>query len=724
MKTERELHALLASLTLSEKAGQMVQQGEEHLGGTGGEITGPLRHLRLEPGTTLEIGSVLGSTGAAHIRELQARHLDRSRHGIPLLFMADVIHGYRTILPVPLAQGCSFDPDLVREGARMAAAEAAAGGVQVNFSPMCDLVRDPRWGRVMETTGEDPWLNGLFAAAMTEGYQGGPGGSLRDPETLAACVKHFAAYGAAEGGRDYNTTDLSERTLRESYLPAYRRALDAGCAMVMTSFNVVDGLPATGNARLLRTILREEWGFDGVVISDWNAIGELVPHGVAETFREAARLAVLAGVDIDMMSPCYANHLAELVIAGEVPERLVDEAVLRILRLKNALGLFDDPFRQADPEREARVVFHPGHRALARKAAARSMVLLKNDGLLPFPPDGGIVAVVGPYAVERHILGGWSCLGEDADAASLPEALAERLGAHRVLAAAGCGIEGDDLDLAAVERVVSAADRVVLAVGEHPGMSGEAGSRAAIGLPGRQEALCRAVFALGKPCAVVLFNGRPLDLRSVADGAAALLEAWFPGTEGARAAADLLVGDASPRGRLTMGFPRSVGQVPIHYNHFNTGRPRTGGADDYFCSGYQDLPSDPLFPFGFGLSYTQFSYGDLRLDRPVLDPAGCLAVSVPVTNIGSRPGSELVQLYIRDLCGSVVRPVRELKGFQWVDLAPGETTEVTFAITEPMLRFHGADLRYASEPGRFLALVGSDSLHLQEKEFVLSQDRR
>jgi len=576
----------------------------------------------------------------------------------------------------------------------------------------------------MESGGECAWLNARMAAAMVRGYQGS---DLSDPSSLASCAKHFVGYGAVEAGREYNTTDVSERTLRERHLPAFQAAIDAGVALVMPSFTALDGQPPAGSPWLLRTVLREEMGFEGVTVSDWGAVAELIPHGLAEDRAEAAGKALRSGMDIEIMSSCYANHLAPQVVSGESDIRRIDEAVLRILRLKDRLGLFEDPFHGADEARERDVVLCAAHRASARDIAPRCMVLLKNEGgTLPFAKSLKRLAVVGPLADERNLLGGWSCNGEAADCTSLADALSAVLGADRVTTVTACDLWKDDrLDLTEALAAVAGADAVVLAVGEHPGMSGEAASKADIGLPGRQRELCDAILSTGVPCAVVLFSGRPLAIPELAAKAPAILAAWFPGTVAGEAVADVLFGDREPEGRLSMSFPAAVGQIPVYHDSLPTGRPRINPTD-YFQSGYHDLPNEPLFPFGHGLSYTTFAYGTPSIDRDVLIPGGGAAssveVSVDVTNTGERTGRELVQLYVRDLVASVSRPVKELKGFQPVTLAPGETARVSFTIDEPMLRFLDDRKRYVSEPGRFRIWVGSSSARLSEPvEFILAQ---
>jgi beta-glucosidase len=584
---------------------------------------------------------------------------------------------------------------------------------------MVDLVRDPRWGRVMETTGEDPYLNSLFAAAFVRGYQGD--NLTGELDRLAACVKHFAAYGAAEGGRDYNTVDMSERQLREYYLPAYKAALDAGVEMVMTSFNTVDGIPASGNEKLMRNILREEWGFDGVLISDWASIREMIAHGAAEDDREAAYRAIRAGVDMEMMTPCYVNHLPELIQKGEVEEHLVDEAVLRILQLKDKLGLFENPFRAADPEREREIVFSKEHREVSRELAAKSAVLLKNGGqALPLQPDAR-VALIGPFAQSEDILGWWSCEGVKADAVKLGTALQERLPQGKVLVAKGSDVHTiTDEQIAAALEAASQSDIIVLALGEDSEMSGEGGSRTDIRLPAAQLQLVQALKAAGKPIASVIFNGRPLDLNGVIGESDAVLEAWFPGSEGGAAIADILTGAVNPSARLTMSFPQSVGQVPVYYNHFNTGRPiNPDNTENRYVSQYIDSPNEPLFPFGYGLSYTSFAYGEVQVSGQEMTANDSLTVQVRVTNTGDRAGVETVQLYVRDVSGEVVRPMRELKDYVKLSLAPGETGTATFTLHEEQLRYHHADLSYRSDRGEFRVMVGPNSRDTQSQTFRL-----
>ncbi len=712
---------LLAQMTLDEKIAQLIQLAVPFYEGAvdAGLITGPMESLGITEDTVRNSGSVLGMAGAADTINVQRIHLQNNRLGIPLLMMADIVHGFKTIFPVPLAIGCSWDLELAERSAEIAAKEAAVSGVHVTYAPMVDLVRDPRWGRVMESTGEDPYLNAEFARAFVRGFQGSD--LAGDHDRVAACVKHFAAYGAAEGGRDYNTVDLSERQLREFYLPGYKAALDEGCEMVMTSFNTVDGIAATGNAKLMRTLLREEWGFDGILISDWGAVKELIAHGIAADESEAAAKALKAGVDIEMMTSCYAKHLSELVEHKEVEEALIDEAVMRILTLKQKLGLFENPYRAADPEREKEIVFCDEHREASLDLAVKSCVLLKNEGVLPLQRNQRI-AVIGPFARSGDLLGPWSWTGSHDAVVRLADSIKNKLSPESgLLAAEGCGIEtATDAEWEEAHAAAEASDVIVLALGEHSDMSGEAGCRANIQLPAVQLELIRKLRTLDKPIVVVLFNGRPLDLHGVYEEADAILEAWFPGSEGGNAVAELLFGDANPSGRLTMSFPFSVGQVPVYYNAYNTGRPQ-GAADAQvrYVSQYLDIPNEPLLPFGFGLSYTQFEYSEMRIssNRMVIDQP--LEVHVTITNSGSVAGVETVQLYVRDLAGEVVRPVKELKAFRKVTLQPGETQKIVFTLSEPQLRYYHSDLSHSSDAGEFKVFVGPNSKQTTALSFHL-----
>ena len=709
------IEELLSNMTLNEKISQLLQLTSNFLNpNKSGEITGPMSELGISDDERRNTGSILGTSGAAEMREIQEEYLKTNRHNIPLVFMADIIHGYRTIFPVPLALGCSWDLDAAQKMARVSAQEATCAGIHVTFSPMVDLVRDPRWGRVMESTGEDPYLNSLFARAFVRGYQGD---DVSKDGNMAACVKHFAAYGAPEGGRDYNTVDISERMLREYYLPSYKAAIEEGCKMLMTSFNTVNSVPATGNEWLMRDVLRDEWNFDGVVISDWGAVQELIPHGVAEDKYEAAEKAIKAGVDMEMMTSCYANNLKDLVEQGKIDEKLIDECVLRILKLKEELGLFENPYKGVDEEKEAKIMACEEHRKEAREVATKSMVLLKNEGILPFRKDIEKVAIIGPFADNNLINGPWSWQGKPEENITLKQGVINKLGEDKVVIADGCGIEdGTDTELNNAIEVAKNADIVILALGEHQDMSGEGGSRAFITLPGRQEELVKEIAKLNKKMAVVLFNGRPLDIRELSEVAPAILEAWFPGTEGGECRADILFGDKNPSARLSMSFPYSVGQVPVYYNCFNTGRPK--GTDRYW-SHYQDIPNKPLYPFGYGLGYSKFEYSNFELNKNELNKDNTIIAKIKVKNTSEVEGEETVQLYIRDMSGSVVRPIKELKGFKKITLLPKEEVEVEFEINEEMLRFYTIDLEYKSEPGQFVAMIGPNSEEVFTQEFSL-----
>lgn len=714
---EREL---LNKMTLEEKIDQLIQLATFFYDGAEaeGKITGPMADLGISKETIHNSGSVLGASGAKDVISIQKEHLKQNRLGIPLLMMADIIHGFKTIFPVPLAIGCSWDEKLAEKSAEIAAKEAAVSGVHVTFAPMVDLVRDPRWGRDMESTGEDPYLNSIFARAFVRGFQGN--NLTEETERVAACVKHFAAYGAAEAGRDYNTVDMSERELREYYLPGYKAALEEGCEMVMTSFNTVDGIPATGNKRLMRDLLRKEWDFDGVIISDWGALKELIPHGVAKDEKEAAHKGIQAGLDIEMMTACYVKGLKDLVEQGEVEESLIDEAVLRILTLKNKLGLFENPYRAADEQRENEVIMCKEHREAAYQLATKSCVLLKNDQVLPLKKEQKI-GLIGPFANNGDILGQWSWQGSIHDAVKIHEGILRKTDSENIELAEGSDIESiTDKQMQEAINVAKRADVIVLALGERSEMSGEAGSRSNIQLPDAQLQLATELRKLNKPIVTVLINGRPLDLQGVIEESDGLMEAWFPGTEGGRAIADLLYGDINPSGRLSMSFPYNVGQVPVYYNHYNTGRPKDApDAQERYVSQYLDIPNEPRFPFGYGLSYTTFHYSNLELSGDAINEGEELNVSITIENTGQRRGEEVVQLYIRDMVGEVVRPVKELKDFQKIILDAGEKKKITFTITEEQLRYHHSDLTYASDAGEFTVFVGRNAADCLEQTFTL-----
>lgn len=731
---ETEIKALLRDMSLEEKVNQMVQlMGIFYSKDKKGVVTGPLAELGFTEETMDQAGSILGTYGARDLMEIQKKQMERQPHHIPMLFMMDVIHGMKTIFPMPLAQGATFEPELSRRCAAAAAREAAVSGLHVTFSPMVDLVRDARWGRVMESTGEDPYLNGQMAAAQVRGFQGE---DMSEPGKVCACVKHFAAYGGATAGRDYNTVELSEHTLRDFYLPAYQAGVEAGVGMIMTSFNTVNGIPASTNRWLMRDILRQEMGFEGVLISDFAAIGETVVHGHSEDLEGAAKMAVEAGVDIDMMSKCYGGKLTSLVREGIVEEALVDECALRVLRLKNKLGLFENPYKDADPEMEKEVLLCPEHRALAREAAGKACVLLKNEGALPV--DGSKrVAFVGPYTDCKYLNSSWAFIGDTKDCVTLREAAEEVFDRTRTSFHPGAPMltpgqddvgkeilgehtmaEAEAMIAEAVEAA-GQAELVVLPLGEWYQQSGEAASRAMLDLPEIQMRLLRRVAEVNENLVVVLFCGRPLDLREVSRLAKAVLVAWLPGTEGGHGVMDVLTGRVNPSGKLPMSFPYCVGQVPVHYNEYSTGRPERLDPQDHFRSRYLDIPNTPLYPFGFGLSYTEFEISPVELSRESVTDREGITAGVTVKNVGTCAGTEVVQLYIRDIAASVVRPVKELKGFERVTLEPGEERRVEFSIQEPMLRFTRADGTFGSEPGKFHLWIGNSSAAEGGAEFRL-----
>lgn len=728
MTKEALLH-LLHQMTTQEKCRELMQLPMEAFTET--DIsTGPCEDLELTDEKMAQVGSILSLTGAEWTRKVQEEHLKNNRLNIPLLFMADIINGYKTIFPIPLAQGCTFDPDLVRQLAEAAAREGAAAGVHVTFSPMADLVRDPRWGRVMESTGEDPYLNGIMAEQMVKGYQGD---DLKEEGRLAACVKHFAGYGAPLGGREYNQVELSERTLLEDYLPAYEKAVRAGARLVMSSFNTLERVPSTGNRKLMREILRGKMGFQGVLISDYAAVKELIAHGLAEDEAEAARLALEAGVDIDMMSRCYSDFLCGQIERGEVAQELLDEAVLRVLELKNDLGLFENPFKDGSPEKEKELLLCEKHRSLAQRAAEESFVLLKNEeNMLPLSKEE-TTAFIGPFGEEKGLLGAWALFADREDTVTVKEGV-ERLCPGQIWAK-GCEIlepgqkwlrgyipiaeetwkqteEAAEEKLKEAVEAAGKADRVVLLLGEQELESGESGSCGHIGLPPSQMKLLKAIAQVNSNLILVVFSGRPLILTEACAYAKAVLFAWMPGTQGGSAVANVLYGCSNPSGKLTETFPYHMGQIPVYYSDFATGRPQ--------MPGYIDIPKEPLYPFGYGLSYTEYAYSPVKLDQKVLDSqTDVIHASVRVKNTGSMEGREAVQLYIQDVKGSVSRPVRQLKGFQKISLAPGEEKEVCFEIREEMLRFWTIDMEYRSEPGRFRVWIGTDSRTENGEEFYL-----
>lgn len=713
---QTELVNLVAQLSLEEKIGQLQQLTGNFYTEEEAEITGPMTEVGLTEKSVYEAGSVLGLSGAKATMEAQSKYLSKNRLQIPLLFMADIVHGYRTIFPIPLGLASSWNPELVKKTAQVAAVESAVSGLHVTFSPMVDLVRDPRWGRVMESTGEDPYLNQLYAKAFVEGYQGD---LANDPLTIAACVKHFAAYGAPEGGREYNTVNMSDRQLRESYLPAYQAALEAGCKLVMTAFNTVDGIPATANRYLNRDILRKEFGFKGVLISDWAATKEVVAHGVAANEKEAAALSLEAGVDIEMMAFCYQHFLKELVAEGKIATDLIDEAVLRILELKNDLGLFENPYRGANEEQEAALVFSKEHQEIALQAARESIVLLENkQNVLPLQKQEK-VAFVGPFVEYHDLLGNWSWKGNPSETETIKEVASKRKESIEFVATSGIW-ELTDEELTAAHKAAEKTDKIILFLGETADMSGEASSRTNIQLPTAQLTLLRELKVHGKPIVVVTFNGRPLDLTEVAELSDGLVEAWFPGTKGAQAVTEILFGETAPTGRLTMSFPRNVGQIPVYYNHFNTGRPiDANDADNKYVSKYLDVSNEPLYPFGYGLSYDKVSYQDLVIQEETIGLDGKISASVTLQNNSNQPVTETVQWYVRDIVGEVVRPMKELKGFETCVVPAGESKLVTWEISVEELAYIHVNLEKKADAGEFVVMVGSNSSEVLAKTITV-----
>jgi beta-glucosidase len=704
---DNNIEKLLSEMTLEEKIGQMNQYNyNPNASGLTDDIKKGL------------VGSLLNVSGAEKTRDLQKVAMENSRMKIPLLFGLDVIHGYKTIFPVPLGESSSWDLQAIETAARVAATEAAAAGIHWTFAPMVDIARDPRWGRIMEGAGEDPYLGSLIAAARVKGFQGN---NLKDDNTIAACAKHFAAYGAAEGGRDYNTVNISDRVLYETYLPPFKAAVDAGVETFMNAFNELDGVPATGNQNLVNRVLRKEWNFDGFVVSDWNSIGEMIAHGVANNKNEAAQLAVNAGSDMDMESGAYREQLVKLVQDGKVSEKSINEAVRRILRVKFRLGLFEDPYKYCDEKREKKLLLSAEHLAVARDVARKSIVLLGNKKkVLPLNTAIKSIAVIGPLAdSKRDMVGNWRAMGDPKDAVTLLEGIKAQVpSTTKVVYEKGCSITGDTTDIPAAVKAARKADVVILAIGEHKNMSGEAHSRGDISIPGHQEELAAELFKLNKPVVVVVMNGRPLTIPWLAENAPCLLECWFLGTQAGHAIADVIFGKYNPSGKLTTTFPYSAGQIPMYYNHKSTGRPKVDETN-MWVSRYEDIPNDPVFPFGFGLSYTTFSYSDIQLSSNEIGMTDTLKVSVDIKNTGIYDGEEVVQLYIRDLVGSVTRPIKELKGFKKIQLKAGESKNVSFNICSSDLAFFTRDMSFKAEVGDFKVFVGTNSVDVKEAAFTL-----
>ena len=724
------INNLMKQMTLEEKIGQL------NLPSVGFDVTGPILSQGVEEKIKKGlVGGVFNTYTPVAVRKLQELAVNQTRLKIPLLFGYDVIHGHRTIFPIPLGLSASWDLNLIERTARAAAEEASADGLNWTFSPMVDIARDPRWGRVSEGAGEDWWLGSQVAKAMVRGYQGT---DLSRNNTIMACVKHFALYGAGEAGRDYNTVDMSRLRMFNEYLPPYKAAVDAGAATVMTSFNEIDGVPATANKWLMNDLLRKQWGFKGLIVTDYTAINEMIAHGMGNG-KKVAELALNAGVDMDMVGELFIQNGASLVQSGAVSAAQIDAACRTILEAKYKLGLFDDPYRYINEERNRTEIMNGAKLALSKEAAIKSSVLLKNaNQTLPLSADKKI-AFIGPLVkIKRDLIGNWSAAGDGNKATSIWEALETKYGAGKFTYAKGCNFVDDKglmdqlnphgaqltLDtkspadlIAEAVQVAQQADVAVVVLGEPFGMSGEAASRSEIGLLENQKELLKALNATGKPIVLVLMNGRPLTLSWEDREIEAILETWYPGTNGGPAIVDLLFGVANPSGRLTMSFPRNVGQIPIYYNHKNTGRPMD--PRQKYTSKYLDIPNDPLYPFGYGLSYTTFTYGDVTVSKKEMTGNENIEVRCNVTNSGNYDGEETVQLYVRDVVGSITRPVKELKGFQKVSLKKGETRQVVFRLTGEDLKFFNSELKWVNEPGEFQVFIGPNSRDGKEAVFTL-----
>jgi beta-glucosidase len=716
-QTEARIDALLKQMTLDEKIGQLVTY-------SAGAPTGPGtgRSDYKEMIAKGQLGSLFNLTGATETNAMQKIAVEKSRLHIPLIFGLDIIHGYRTEFPVPLGLSATWDPALVERAARVAAKEASNAGVRWTYSPMVDIARDARWGRIIEGAGEDPYLGSAMAVAYVHGYQGA---KLSDPDSIAACTKHFVGYGAAEGGRDYNTTEIPVRLLRQVYLPPFQATVDAGVATFMSAFNSLNEVPASANTFTLTQVLRKEWGFKGFVVSDWNSIGELIPQGVANSGAVAAGKAILAGVDMDMESNVYAPHMAELVKSGIVPESVIDDSVRAVLRVKVALGLFEHPYVEA----KGSDGIAPGDVETARKAAEESFVLLKNEGsVLPLKANGKTIALIGPLADDAgQMLGSWSTKSETKDVVTLRSALTKEVEAAQghVIYAKGTDIlTMSDSGFTDAVEAAKKSDIVVLALGEDAvWMTGEAGSRAHLDLPGRQQQLLEAIAATGKPVVLVIFSGRPLVLNWAAQHVSVIMEAWFPGVQAGPALANVLLGASGPSGRLTTSFPRAVGQEPLYYNHFSTGRPAEGvdlthppkNPGEKYRSRYIDEQNSALYPFGYGLTYSTITYSSTSVSASSVSAkdlnagTSSLKVTAEVRNTGSRAADEVVQLYIRQTGTSVVRPVRELKGFRRVTLAPAQSQKVEFTLGRDELKFWNIDMKDVVEPAQLTVWVAPDS---------------
>lgn len=728
------ISGLMSKMTLEEKIGQLnlVTPGW-------GVPTGSVVSKGVEDNIRKgHVGGLFGIYGPEKVRQAQELAIKESRLKIPLIFGLDVIHGHKTIFPIPLGLSCSWDTAMIERSARIAAVEATADGLSWVFSPMVDIARDPRWGRIAEGSGEDPYLGSAIARAMVKGYQGS---DLSKDSTVMACVKHFALYGASEAGRDYNTTDMSRIRMYNEYLPPYKAAVDAGVGSVMSSFNEIDGIPATGNKWLLTDLLRRQWGFKGFVVSDYTSVNEMIAHGMGD-LQAVSALALKAGLDMDMVGEGFLTTLQKSLKEGKVTQKQIDDACRRILEAKYKLGLFDDPFRYINETKAQQNILNQAHRKAAREFAARSMVLLKNvNNILPLKKTGTL-ALVGPLANNQtEMLGTWAVSGDKTKSISIIEGIKNVAGSGlTILQAKGANITDDtsfakrispfgpptEIDPRSPDSLIqeavdmaNKADVVVAVVGEAAEMSGESASRTNLDIPHEQLKLLKALVKTGKPLVVVLMNGRPLTIPWIDENVPAILEAWFPGTEAGNAVADVLFGNYNPSGKLTATFPRNVGQIPIYYNAKNTGRPQMPGDAPKFKSNYLDVENEPLYPFGYGLSYTTFTYSHIKLDRTSFRPGQSLTASVTITNSGNMDGEEVVQLYIRDMVGSVTRPVKELKGFQKVALKAGESKTVSFKITVNELKFYNSELKWVAEPGDFKVFIGGNSRDVKEADFKL-----
>lgn len=737
---QQQILELLNKMTIDEKIGQMIQiKGEVLLSDKVDVTTGPIKNINLSKEMLYNVGSILNMVGTEKVKKVQDEYLSKNRLKIPLLFMNDIINGYKLSFPVPIAQGCSWNPEVISKIAQISAMESNIAGTNVTFSPMIDLVRDARWGRVMESIeGEDPYLGQIYAKTIVETYQGE---NISNLGNVASCAKHFAAYGAVEAGRDYNTVDMSEREFRQYYLPAYKAAIDSGAEMIMTSFNILNGVPATISKWLIQDLLRNELNFKGIIISDYGAIEETITHGVSKDGTEAALNAITAGIDIDMMSRIYANYLKDLCLTNKEIENKVNESVLRILDLKNKLGLFENPYGNTNEKKEKTYIMNANNLNEAKKLTQETFVLLKNrNNILPLNENKKI-AFIGPYVNNKEISGSWSIYSDISKNDTILDVLKKKLKFQKILYSKGTEIlrekeinriyeleglpkihiqdeiENEKILLQEAKDVAKKAETIVLLLGEHYLQTGEAYSYLNISLPENQINLINELYKLDIPMVMVLFNGRPLQLNNVEDKLDAILEVWLPGTVGAEAIIEVLFGKVNPSGKLTMSFPQNAGQCPIYYNHYNTGRPHTH--DVKYLSRYQDIPTESFYPFGYGLSYCNFKYKYLKLDKNKMKENETIIATIQVENQSNYKGSEVIQLYIQDLYASVVRPVKELKGFQKISFEPYEIKNVQFEINVEMLKFWNEKLEYIAEKGDFKVFVGSDSVNVLEEKFEL-----